>query len=105
MGTQLTKQVDEATDQVISVIEQVQEAAASAVNTVSEAVAKYLPEFGLGEMLLQPEDAVESSFKNSNKFLDAGRKAALGFIDAVSPITEKVMGAKKSAPKSVAKSA
>ena len=102
---QLTKQVDEATDQVISVVEQVQEAAVSAVQTVSEAVAKYVPELGLGELFLSPEDAVNSSYRTGNKFIEAGHKAALGFVSAVSPITDKVFGAKKSAPKSVAKSA
>ena len=105
MATQITKQVDEATDQVISVIEQVQEAAVSAVQSGSEAVAKYVPELGLGEMLLSPEDAVDAGYRTGNKFISAGHKAALGFLEAVSPITDKVLGAKKSAPKSVAKSA
>jgi hypothetical protein len=105
MATQLTKQVDEATDQVISVIEQVQEAAASAVQSVSEAVAQYVPELGLGDLLLSPEDAVDSSYRTGNKFMEAGHKAALGFVSAVSPITDKLFGTKKSAPKSVAKSA
>jgi hypothetical protein len=104
MATQLTKQVDETTDQVISVIEQVQEAAASAVQTVSEAVAQYVPELGLGELFLSPGDAVESSYRTGNKFMEAGHKAALGFVAAVSPITDKLFGSKK-APKAVAKSA
>lgn len=105
MASQLTKQVDEATDQVISVIEQVQEAATSAVQTVSEAVAQYVPEFGLGDLLLSPEDAVDSSYRTGNKFMEAGHKSALGFVNAISPITDKIFGTKKVAPKSVAKSA
>lgn len=104
MATQLTKQVDEATDQVISVIEQVQEAAASAVQTVSEAVAQYVPGLGLGELFLQPSDAVDSGYRTGNRFMDAGHKAALGFVNAVSPITDKLFGS-KTAPKAVAKSA
>ena len=105
MASQLTKQVDEATDQVISVIEQVQEAASSAVQTVSEAVAQYVPELGLGDLLLSPEDAVESGYRTSNKFMEAGHKATLGFLSAVSPITDKIFGARKPAAKAVAKSA
>ena len=102
--TQVTKQVDEATDQVISVIEQVQEAATSAVRTVSEAVAQYVPELGLGEMFLSPTDAIDSGYRTGNKFVEAGHKAALGFVGAVSPITDKLFGS-KAAPKAVAKSA
>lgn len=104
MATQLTKTVDEATDQVVSVIEQAQEAATSVVANVSEAVAQYVPALGLGELLLTPEEAVETSFRVGGKFIDAGRKAALGFVGAVSPVTEKVLGSRK-APKAVARSA
>ena len=103
--TQITKQLDETTDQVISVIEQVQEAAASAVQSVSEAVAAYVPELGLGDTLLSPVDLVDSGYRTGNKFVDAGHKAALGFVNAVSPITDKLFGSKKSSPKAVAKSA
>ena len=105
MASQVTKTMDEATDQVISVIEQVQEAAASAVQTVSEAVAQYVPELGLGDLLVSPEDAVNSSYRTGNKFVDAGHKGALAFVSAVAPITDKIFGTKKVAPKSVAKSA
>ena len=105
MATQLTKTVDEATDQVVSIIEQAQDAASSVVRSVSEAVADYVPELGLGEVVLSPEEAVESSFRVGNKFLDAGLKGTLGFLAAVSPITEKVFGSRKPAPKAVSKSA
>ena len=50
MATQLSKTVDEATDQVVSIIEQAQDAASSVVRSVSEAVAEYVPELGLGEI-------------------------------------------------------
>src|SRR5688572_10213714 len=105
MATQLSKTVDEATDQVVSIIEQAQDAASSVVRSVSEAVAEYVPELGLGEVLLSPEEAVESSYKVGNKFVDAGRKGALGFLAAVSPITDKVFGTKKPVAKAVSKSA
>ncbi len=105
MATQLSKTVDEATDQVVSIIEQAQEAASSVVRSVSEAVADYVPDLGLGELLLTPEEAVESSYNVGNKFVDAGRKGALGFLAAVSPITDKIFGTSKPAPKAVSKSA
>jgi hypothetical protein len=99
-----TKQIDEATDSVVNLIDKAQETAASVVSTVSEAVAEYVPELGLGEVLLSPADAVESSYKIGNKFMDAGRRFTLGILEAVSPVTDKVFGSKpavKSAPKSV----
>lgn len=105
MATQLTKTVDETTDQVISLIEQAQDAAVSVVKSVSETIAEYLPEIGIGEALLTPEDAVEAGFRTSNKFAEAARKAAVGMVQAVAPVTDKVFGTKKSAPKAVAKSA
>ena len=105
MATQLTKTVDEATDQVVSIIEQAQDAASSVVRSVSEAVAEYVPELGLGEILLSPEEAVDASYNVSNKFVDAGRKGALGFLAAVSPVTDKIFGSRKPAPKAVTKSA
>jgi hypothetical protein len=105
MATQLTKTVEEATDQVVDIIEQAQDATASVVRSVSEAVAQYVPELALGEVLLSPEEAVESSFRVGTKFVDAGRKATLGMLSAVAPVTEKIFGTKTSAPKAVAKSA
>lgn len=104
MASTITKTVDEATDQVISLIDQAQEAAAGVVRSASETVAQYVPELGLGETLLTPEDVVETSFKIGQKFLNAGRDAALGMVKALHPINEKVFGT-RSKPKAVAKSA
>jgi hypothetical protein len=104
MASTITKTVDEATDQVVSLIEQAQEAASSVVRSASETVAQYLPELGLGEALLTPEDAVETSFKVGQKFMNAGRDATLGIVKALQPINEKIFGT-KSKPKAVAKSA
>jgi hypothetical protein len=95
MATQLTKTLDEATDQVVDVIDQAQAAASSVVKSVSEAVAQYLPELGLGEYLLSPEEAVDSSYGLGAKFMDAGRKATLGIVEAIAPVTDKVFGSKK----------
>jgi hypothetical protein len=103
MATTLAKTVDETTDQVVSLIGQAQEAATSVVASVSEAVARYVPELGLGELALRPEEAVETSFRVGSKFMDAGRAAALSFLNALSPVTHRVLG--KPAPKAVAKSA
>ena len=100
-----TKQVDEVTDSVVSLIDKAQETATSVVSTVSEAVASYVPDLGLGEVLLSPADAVESSYKISNKFMDAGRRFTLGILEAVSPVTDKVFGTPKPAVKAAAKSA
>lgn len=100
-----TKQVDEVTDTVVSLIDKAQETASSVVSTVSEAVAEYVPDLGLGEVLLSPADAVESSYKIGNKFMDAGRRFTLGMLEAVSPVTEKVFGASKPAVKAAPKSA
>lgn len=98
MAPQLTKTVDEATEQVVSLIEQAQEVTNAFVAQVSETVSQYLPDLGLGEVVLHPQDAIESSFKVSNRFVDAGRKAALGFVAATAPITEKIFGAPEKAP-------
>src|SRR5919108_69481 len=54
--------------------------------------------------MLDPSDAVESSYKIVNKFIDASRRFTLGILEAVSPVSDKVFGKKaavKSAPKSV----
>jgi hypothetical protein len=102
--TQLTKTVDDATDQAVALIEQAQDATTAVVAQISETVANYVPELGLGENLLRPSDLVESGFEVSKKFLEASRKAALSFVGAVSPVTDKVFGS-QSKPKSVAKSA
>jgi phage-related protein len=104
MATTLSKAVDEATDQVLSIVEQAQEATSSVVQSVSEAVARFVPDLGLGEMVLSPEEAVETSFRVSSRFMDAARSGVLGLLNAVSPITSKVYG-KAPAPKAVAKSA
>ncbi len=100
-----TKQVDEVTDSVVSLIDKAQETVSSVVSTVSEAVAEYVPDLGLGEALLRPTDAVESSFKVGNKFMDAGRRSALGLLEAISPVTDKIFGASKPAVKAAPKSA
>src|SRR5688500_14256372 len=105
MATQLTKTVDEATDHVVEIIEQAQDAASTVVRKVSEAVAEYVPSLGLGEVVLSPEEAVESSYAVGNKFIEAGRKGALGFLAAVSPITDKVFGSSKPVVKAASKSA
>jgi hypothetical protein len=103
MATKYGKQIDEATDTVVSLIDKAQETASSVVATVSEAVAEYVPDLGLGEALLSPAEAVETSFRVGNKFMDAGRRSALGILEAVSPVTDKIFGTKpavKAAPKS-----
>src|SRR5688572_13731129 len=105
MATQLTKTVDEATDQVVELIEQAQDAAVSVVRSVSEAVAEYVPQLGLGEVLISPEEAVDSSYNVGTKFIETGRKGALGFLAAISPVTDKVFGSKKPVAKAVSKSA
>src|SRR5919109_128944 len=96
-----TKQVEEAADSVVSLIDKAQETAASVVSTVSEAVAEFVPELGLGEVLLSPADAVESSYRVSNKFMDAGRRSALAILEAVSPITDKIFGQSQTGPAAV----
>lgn len=105
MAKNYTQQVDEVTDGVVNLIDKAQEAAASVVSTVSEAVSEYVPELGLGEVLLSPADAVESGYRVSNKFMDAGRRSALAMLEAISPITDKVFGSKLPAVKAAPKSA
>jgi phage-related protein len=105
MAKNYTQQIDDVTDSVVSLIDQAQEAATSVVSTVSGAVAEFVPELGLGELLLSPADAVESSYRVSNKFMDAGRRSALGLLEAVSPVTDKIFGSKRSAVKAAPKSA
>lgn len=63
-----------------------------------------MPELGLGDVLLSPGDAVDASFRTGNKFVDAGHKAAVGMVNAVSLITDKIFGSSKK-PKAVSKSA
>lgn len=104
MTPQITKTVDEATDQAVALIGQAQDTAISLVSQVSETVAGYVPELGLGEALIRPEDVVETTFQVGGKFLEAGRKAALGFVGAVAPVTDKILGSAPK-PKSAAKTA
>jgi hypothetical protein len=75
----ISKTVDEATNQVISIIEQAQDATVGVVAQVSETVSKYLPELGLRDTF-RPEEAVAAGFKISTKAIDAGRKAALSLL-------------------------
>ena len=98
MAKSYTQQIDEVTDSVVSLIDRAQETATSVVSKVSEAVAEFVPELGLGEVLLSPSEAVEASYRVSNKFMDAGRRSALGMIEALSPITDKIFGRPKSGP-------
>jgi hypothetical protein len=100
-----TKQVDEVTDSVVSLIDKAQETASSVVSTVSEAVAEYIPDLGLGEALLSPSEAVDSSYNVGNKFMQAGHRFTLGILEAISPVTDKVFGSRKPAKSSVVKSA
>jgi len=105
MATSYAKQVEEAADGVVSLIDKAQEAATSVVSTVSEAVSDYVPDLGLGEVLLSPAEAVESSYSIGNKFMESGRRFTLGILEAVSPVTDKVFGSRKPAKSSVVKSA
>lgn len=100
-----TKQVDEVTDSVVSLIDKAQETASSVISTVSEAVAEYIPDLGLGETLLSPSEAVDSSYKVGNKFMDAGHRFTLSILEAISPVTDKVFGSRKPAKATAVKSA
>lgn len=104
MPATYSKRVDEATDTVVSLIDKAQETTTSVVSTVAESVADYVPDLGLGEMLLSPAEAVETGYRVTDRFLDAGRRFTLGLIEAVSPVTDKVFGAAKP-PVKAAKSA
>lgn len=104
MAPQITKSVEEAADQAVALVEQAQDTAVALVAQVSETVSRYVPELGIGEALLRPEELVESSFKVGNTFIEAGRKGALGMLAAVAPVTDKVFGAKAKASKPASKS-
>jgi hypothetical protein len=105
VATTLTKTVDEAADQVVSLIEQAQETASSAVSAVSEAVADYVPKLRLGELIGRPEEAVETSFRIGGKFIDASRDAVLGILKSLSPINDRLFGSAEAPVKPARKSA
>jgi hypothetical protein len=101
--------VTDAGEQALDATKLAQNAAISAVSTVSEFVAELVPDLtGLvpfADRIPAPEDAVKAYFSLAEKWMKSNRDYSLALIDAVSPVTEKILPkpkARKSSTKSSA---
>jgi hypothetical protein len=94
MGDYLSVATD-AGEQALDLTKRAQDAAVSAVATVSEVASSFVPDLK-GQLPFQdsipaPKDVVSAYFDLAGKFFEAGRDYALALFDATSPVTDKVM--------------
>jgi hypothetical protein len=103
-----TKFADQTRDQVLSVMGTASDLAIGAVSTVSEfvgSVVPKLPSLPLVEKLPTPEELVRTSFAFAQDLLAAQKRYAEGLLEAITPITSKVIpnGKPKSSSKTSTK--
>jgi hypothetical protein len=100
--TQYTKTVEQAEDQILAMLGQVQTAVIDAVSTVSEKVAGFMPEIPMlpyAEQIPSPKEFVGLYYSSVEKFLEAQKAYALALVDALAPITGKFELGPKAAPR------
>jgi hypothetical protein len=104
--------VADAGEQALDATKKVQSSVISAVSQVSETVADYVPDLKgvlpFLDRLPAPKDLATAYFDFAGKFLDAQRDYTMALIDAMSPVTEKILPkpkARKTTPKSSTKRA
>ena len=101
--------VNDAGDQALSLMKRGQEAAVSAVSTVSDAAESIVPDIQsnlpLVDRIPAPKDLVSTSFDIAAKFLDAQRDYTLALFEAAAPITDKLFPKPKRTKATTTKSA
>ena len=106
MARSYLKMVDDAGDQALSTIKQVEDAVVSAVGQASDFVADILPDLPknpLGETIPTPRETVATGFGLAEKFLASAKDYSLDLLKALEPLTGKVFwNARKTAKKASA---
>lgn len=104
--------VNKAGDRALDFMKRGQEAAISAVATVSDMASSFVPnvkgQLPYADSIPAPKEVAATSFQLAGKFLDAQRDYALALFEAISPVTEKILPTTKrtaSTKKSTAKRA
>lgn len=93
-----TAAAEKAADRVISGIKQAQELSVSAVSTVSGLVGGIIPDLPslpFAAKLPQPEKLVKSYFGVVEDVVKTNKQYALNLIQAVEPITGKIVPSRK----------
>ena len=88
--------LEKAGDRYIAALKSAYGAGVSTVSSVSETIGGWLPQlpqFPFAERLPKPTEIVKTYFDFVQDLTKAQRDYALGLIDAVAPVTEKVMPA------------
>ena len=89
--------VAEIEHQVVEGLDRVDEiarASLTAVRSMSEQVAGFLPELPavpFVELIPAPREIVKSTFNVVDRVVDGQRRFADGFVDAIAPVTTKLM--------------
>ncbi|MFL5797996.1 MAG: hypothetical protein ACJ77A_08690 [Actinomycetota bacterium] len=108
-----TATITKAQDRVLARVKQVEDVLVSGLSTAAESVGNVIPD-SLPKMTWisrfpAPADVVNAYFSFAEGLLEANRHYALAFVDAVRPVTTKVlppsMTRKATAAKRTAKSA
>lgn len=101
-----TAVAEKAADRVLTGVKQAQDMTVSAVSTVTGLVGGILPELPaipFAARLPQPEALVKTGFGIAENVLKTNKQYALGLVQALEPITGKVLPAKKTTRKAAAK--
>ncbi len=89
-----TARAEKAQERVLSAVKGAESAVVDAVSVVSERIGSVIPELPalpLSRRLPQPSEIVELSFGYWEQLLKIQKEYALGLLDAVAPITTKVI--------------
>jgi hypothetical protein len=93
-----TKIVDRAGDSAVSALKQAEDVVVSALSQASDFVGGMLPEIPelpMSDAIPAPKALVETTFGLIEKLLDAQKEYTLALVNALDPITSKVLPASK----------
>ena len=92
--TTYTKTIAKAGDRVLGTVTDAQSSIVQAVATVSDTAASFLPDLPLPSVPAQVPTArelLEQGFSFAEKALKAQKTYALGMVDALEPVTSKLV--------------
>jgi hypothetical protein len=95
-----TSFVKESAEQVLDAAKSVQRLVLSTVSNVCETVGEYvpeLPEIPFSDQIPTARETTNAYFDLAEDWMKSQREYSLGLIDAVSPVTDKLFPAHKSA--------
>jgi len=106
MARSYLKMVDDAGDQALSTLKQVEDAVVSAVSQASDFVADLLPDLPtnpIAEQIPTPRETTSTAFDIAEKFLTAAKEYSLDLLKAIEPVTTKTFwNARKTSKKASA---